>query len=190
MEPACTYRFTHRTELRKWLEEHARTEKECWVVCSRASDAPSDALRYMDVVEEALCFGWIDPTCKNDGGIPLQRLSPRKKGSRWTELNKERCRRLEKLGLMTDEGRKVLPDMSERGFEIADDILCRLRADAAVWRNFEAFHPLYRRVRIDNIERVRKNAELFAKRLQKFMDNTRRNVMYGDWNDKGNLLSY
>ena len=58
----------------------------------------SDALRYMDVVEEALCFGWIDPTCKNDGGIPLQRLSPRKKGSRWTELNKERCRRLENWG--------------------------------------------------------------------------------------------
>jgi len=45
-------------------------------------------------------------------------------------------------------------------------------------------------VRIDNIERVRKNPELFEKRLQKFMDNTRRNVMYGNRNDKGNLLSY
>ncbi|MDE5691179.1 MAG: YdeI/OmpD-associated family protein [Alistipes sp.] len=160
------------------------------MVCSRAADAPSDALHYLDVVEEALCFGWIDSTCKNDGGVPLQRLSPRKKGSRWTELNKERCRRLEKLGLMTDEGRKVLPDMSEREFEIADDILRRLRADETVWRNFEALPPLYRRVRIDNIERVRKNAELFAQRLQKFIDNTRRNVMYGNWNDKGNLLSY
>ncbi|MDE7304789.1 MAG: YdeI/OmpD-associated family protein [Alistipes sp.] len=190
MEPARIYRFTHRTELRKWLAEHARSEKECWVVCSRASDAPSDALRYMDAVEEALCFGWIDSTCKNDGGVPLQRLSPRKKGSRWTELNKERCRRLEKLGLMTDEGRKVLPDMSERGFEIADDILCRLKADATVWRNFEAFPALYRRVKIDNIQRMRKNAALFENRLQKFIDNTRRNVMYGNWNDGGTLLSY
>lgn len=91
---------------------------------------------------------------------------------------------------MTDAGREVLPDMSERGFEIADDILCRLKADAAVWRNFEAFPVLYRRVRIDNIQRVRKNAALFEMRLQKFINNTRHNVMYGDWNDGGTLLSY
>ena len=190
MKPDRIYRFEHRKALRQWLAEHARSEKECWVVCSRAADAPDGALRYTEVVEEALCFGWIDSTCKNDGGVPLQRLSPRKKGSRWTELNKERCRRLEKLGLMTDEGRRVLPDMSERGFGIADDILCRLKADATVWRNFEALPALYRRVRIDNIQRARKNAELFEKRLQKFIDNTRRNVMYGGWNDNGNLLSY
>ncbi|WP_296007198.1 YdeI family protein [uncultured Alistipes sp.] len=190
MQPDRIYRFEHRAALRLWLAEHARSEKECWVVCSRAADAPAGTLRYIDVVEEALCFGWIDSTCKNDGGVPLQRLSPRKKGSRWTELNKERCRRLEKQGLMTDAGREVLPDMSERGFEIADDILCRLKADAAVWRNFEAFPVLYRRVRIDNIQRVRKNAALFEMRLQKFINNTRHNVMYGDWNDGGTLLSY
>ena len=37
-------------------------------------------------------------------------LSPRSKKSSWTELNKERVRRLERLGLMRDEGRRVLPD--------------------------------------------------------------------------------
>ncbi|MDE5709341.1 MAG: YdeI/OmpD-associated family protein [Alistipes sp.] len=184
------HRFRDRKELRAWLAEHARSEKECWVVCSRAADAPTDALHYLDVVEEALCFGWIDSTCKNDGGVPLQRLSPRKKGSRWTELNKERCRRLEKQGLMTDAGREALPEMDERGFEIADEVLERLRADETVWRNFEALPPLYRRVRIDNIQRVKKKPELFENRLQKFIDNTRRNILYGDWNDKGKLLSY
>ena len=39
-----------------------------------------------------------------------QRLSPRRKGSHWTELNKQRCRDLERRGLMTDFGLKVLPD--------------------------------------------------------------------------------
>ena len=70
-------------------------------------------LCYLDVVEECLCFGWIDTTRKKlpDGKL-IQRLTPRSKNSKWSELNKERVRRLEKLGFMTDEGRKSLPDMS------------------------------------------------------------------------------
>ncbi len=190
MQPTRIYRFSHREELRKWLAEHSRTEKECWIVCSRATDTPPGALRYLDVVEEALCFGWIDSTCKNDGGIPLQRLSPRKKGSRWTELNKERCRRLEKLGRMTEHRRKVLPDLNTDEFVIAADILGRLQEDETVWRNFQALPALYRRVRIDNIQRVRSNAELFENRLSKFIDHTRRNVLYGDWHDREKLLTY
>lgn len=60
-------------------------------------------------MEEALCFGWIDSTVKKlDTGITIQRLSPRKKGSIWSELNKERCRRMEKLGKMTQAGKKSI----------------------------------------------------------------------------------
>lgn len=69
---------------------------------------------YIDAVEEAMCFGWIDSTAKKmDNGVTAQRLAPRRKGSIWPELNKERCRRMEQLGRMTDVGRAVLPDMSE-----------------------------------------------------------------------------
>jgi hypothetical protein len=60
---------------------------------------------YIDAVEEAMCFGWIDSTTKKmDNGITAQRLAPRRKGSLWSELNKERCRRMERLGRMTDAG--------------------------------------------------------------------------------------
>lgn len=53
--------------------------------------------------------GWIDSTCKKmpDGRF-AQRLSPRRKGSNWTDLNKQRCADLELRGLMTAAGRKVL----------------------------------------------------------------------------------
>lgn len=45
---------------------------------------------YLDAVEEALCFGWIDARAKRRWmGIWAQRLSPRAKGSKWSELNKE-----------------------------------------------------------------------------------------------------
>lgn len=50
---------------------------------------------------------------------------PRRKGSAWSELNKERCCRIERLGRMTDAGRKVLPDMSPKGF--ASSRMCRRR---------------------------------------------------------------
>ena len=64
---------------------------------------------YNDAVEEALCFGWIDSTLKKlpDGRL-AQRLSPRRKGSHWTELNRARCKELEERGLMTDAGRAAL----------------------------------------------------------------------------------
>jgi uncharacterized protein YdeI (YjbR/CyaY-like superfamily) len=63
---------------------------------------------YIDVVEEALCFGWIDSTLKKlpDGRL-AQRLSPRRKKSHWTKLNIERCIDLEERGLMTPAGREL-----------------------------------------------------------------------------------
>jgi len=60
--------------------------------------------------KEAMCFGWIASTTKHlENGVTAQKLAPRKKNSLWSELNKERCRRMEKLGRMTDAGRAVLP---------------------------------------------------------------------------------
>jgi len=102
-----------REDLRIWLQENGKTKKSCWVLVSMTSTPKR--LLYLDAVEEALCFGWIDGVKKKISETGLaQRLSPRSKKSSWTELNKERVRRLEKLGLMRDEGRRVLPDMDFR----------------------------------------------------------------------------
>jgi uncharacterized protein YdeI (YjbR/CyaY-like superfamily) len=85
------YKPQHRQDLRDWLADHAASEKECWVVIDRAQAN----LSYLDVVEEAICFGWIDSTKKKLSETEVaQRLSPRSKKSQWTELNKERARRL------------------------------------------------------------------------------------------------
>lgn len=97
--------FTERCQLRSWLEENHRQAKFCWVVTSRSKHTSYKCIPYIEIVEEALCFGWIDSTVKKmpDGRL-VQRLSPRRKGSHWTELNKERCMSLEDRGLMTDVG--------------------------------------------------------------------------------------
>lgn len=178
-----------REELRAWLLAHSRTEKSCWVIVGMTPSP--DKLLYLDAVEEALCFGWIDSVKKKISEIGLaQRLSPRSKKSSWTELNKERVRRLEKLGYMREEGRRVLPDMDPDSFKIDEAIAQRIQEEQQVYENFMAFPDLYKRVRIDTIQSVKNQPALFSSRLEKFIANTRANKMYGSWHDHGRLLDY
>ena len=174
---------TSREQWRDWLVENHATKREIWISTAKSLDG----LHYLDAVEEALCFGWIDSTIKAGEGVMWRRFSPRRKRSPWTELNKERCRRLERLGLMTDAGRAVLPNMD---FHIDDDVLAALQSDKIVWQNFQTLPALYVRVRIDNVQNIRKrDPEAYQRRLQKFIDNTRNGIMYGEWHDDGRLLA-
>jgi len=176
-------------QLRAWLEANCNTARACWVAVSM-KPTPGTLL-YLDAVEQSLCFGWIDGVKKKFSATQVaQRLSPRSARSSWTELNKERVRRLEKLGLMRDEGRKVLPDMDPASFTIDGVIERRLREDQQVFDNFSAFPALYSRVRIDTIQSNKHLPELFNSRLDKFITNTRDNIMYGQWHDNGRLLDY
>ena len=108
--------YSDRSQLRAWLQENHSKEKECWVVMSRSKTPPAGVLTYIDVVEEALCFGWIDSTLKKlpDGRL-AQRLSPRHKKSHWTKLNIDRCIDLEDRGLMTPAGRDALKARKPKG---------------------------------------------------------------------------
>lgn len=145
------------------------------------------SLWYLDAVEEALCFGWIDSSQKVIDGIRHQRFSPRRKGSVWTELNKERVRRLEKLNLMTNAGRLVLPDMSEE-FIMDKDIEKLLKKEKAL-DNFNSFPKLYKKIRIYNINFYKKrNKDTYEKALKHFIEETKKNKMFGQWNDYGRLL--
>ena len=177
--------ITDRVGLRSWFELNASTARECYIWISL--DGNDGGILYLDAVEEALCFGWIDGHITKIEGLGLvRRFSPRQKRSNWTELNKARCERLERLGLMTDAGREALSQAPP--FGIDDNVLSRLREDPVVYANFLGFPELYRRVRIDNIQRFRKSRpDLFKNRLDKFVEKTRKGMMYGEWNDGGRL---
>lgn len=179
-----------RKEFREWLQEHSTQEKECWIVLKRGNPIEEGILYYLDAVEEALCFGWIDSTIRTIDNIAMQRFSPRRKNSPWTELNKERVRRLEKLGLMTDSGRAVLPQMDVRKFQIDTEIEKALK-EARVWSKFKTFHPLYQRIRAYNIAFARtKYPDSYKKALTHLIEETKKGKMYGEWNDYGRLLEY
>ncbi|MDO5812269.1 MAG: thymidylate synthase [Bacillota bacterium] len=179
-----------RKTFRKWLEENASKETECWVEVKRGKPVDNQHFWYLDAVEEALCFGWIDSTHKLINGIRMQRFTPRKKNSPWTELNKERVRRLETLGLMTEQGRKVLPKMGVRSFKVDTEIEKALK-QARVWSKFKSFDHLYQRIRAYNIAFYKKkDPKKYQAMLERLIEETKKGKMFGEWNDYGRLLNY
>lgn len=89
---------------------------------------------------------------------------------------------------MTDSGRAVLTDMSDDGFVIDTDILAALQSDVDVWTNFQNLPSLYKRIRINTIQIKKNQPDVFAARLNKFIENTKKGVVYGEWNNNGRLL--
>ena len=190
MNAKSVLNIDNRGDFREWLNRHATTEPECWVALKRGKPTNDSSFWYLDAVEEALCFGWIDSTHKVIGGVRMQRFTPRKKNSPWTELNKERVRRLEKLGLMTDVGRAVLPPMGIRSFRVDPDIELEMKK-ARVWSKFRSFPPLYQRIRAYNVAFYKKrDPEMYKRTLAHLIEETKKGQMFGEWNDYGRLLDY
>jgi uncharacterized protein YdeI (YjbR/CyaY-like superfamily) len=186
MEVRSKFKARNRNEWRSWLTANHKAKTEIWLVSDVRTEHPT--VSYLDSVEEAICFGWIDGIAKRISDFEKgQRFTPRRSGSTWTELNRERARRLIRLGLMTDAGKCKLPDLSSR-FEISDDILAAIHSNSDARSHFEEFPDLYVRVRIGYIEEMRKRPDEYARRLNNFIRKTTEGKMFGNWNDDGRLL--
>jgi uncharacterized protein YdeI (YjbR/CyaY-like superfamily) len=101
-----------RAAWRAWLEEHHASTDGAWVArWSRASGrSQSDpTVDYDALVEEALCFGWIDGVVNRlPDGRQAQLVTPRRRGSGWASSNKQRVERLVADGRMTPAGQAVI----------------------------------------------------------------------------------
>lgn len=184
MTPVNILEIKTRDELRRWYEENHATVREFWLPVTRGKVMAENVVAYLDAVEEALCFGWIDSTIKYHEGRKLQRFTPRRKGSYWTQLNRERCRRLEAIGMMTDAARDAMPpDM----FKMDKRIKSAFKKNPDAWEFFQSTHPLYQRVRLDSVQR---HEELFESRLKRLIEQRAKGKMFGEWNDGGKLLEY
>jgi uncharacterized protein YdeI (YjbR/CyaY-like superfamily) len=95
---------TSRAQWRLWLMDNHRTSGSIWLVTfKKASGQPT--LSNDDIVEEALCFGWIDSLPRKlDDMRSMLLLSPRKSGSAWSAINKARAERMTAASLMEPAG--------------------------------------------------------------------------------------
>lgn len=167
---------------RQWLSKNHDKETCVWLIYyKKASGKPR--VSYNDAVDEAICFGWIDSTVKRlDEERFAQRFTPRRPGSQFSEMNKERARRLIKKKKMTSAGMKTLPkDLNKKEkLVLAPDVLKALKADKDAWKNFQKFPEYYKRIRIAYVENQRKHGqENFEKALNYLVKMSSKNKRYG-----------
>ena len=141
-------RVGDRAAWRAWLAENHAEAKGVWVVrARRQADAELD---YDALVEEALCFGWVDGRMQPiDDEETMQLVTPRRPGSAWATSNKERVARLEQGGALDESGRRVVAAAKADGswarydsaeaLEIPDDLAAALAANAPAALHFAAF---------------------------------------------------
>ncbi len=173
-----------RQHWRSWLETHHLSKPEIWLQrFIKASGRPS--ISYDDLVEECLCFGWIDGIVKKlDAESNVQRITPRRKKSFLSELNRQRIWKLQEQGLMTPAGIAIIQDQlgsPDDHFEIPAWVLEQLQADEEVWSNFEAFPHFYKRLKIGWIADIKGDSrrDEAQKRLDYFMKMTAKGKRYG-----------
>jgi len=95
-------------ELRAWLAENHARGQSVWLVTGK-KQAGAGYIPYAGIVEELLCFGWIDSLPRAlDERRAMLLISPRKPGSAWSKDNRERIARLEAEGRMAAPGRAVV----------------------------------------------------------------------------------
>lgn len=96
--------FADREAWRAWLEENHDKSEGVWLVYYK-KDSGKTSLLYEEAVEEAICFGWIDSQVKAiDDERYMQRYTPRKRSSVWSQSNKERVISMVEQGRMTEFG--------------------------------------------------------------------------------------
>lgn len=152
-------------EWRAWLAAHHRQADSIWLVRWKKGRGPH--LAYADVVDEALCWGWIDSLPRKlDDERSMLLLSPRRAGSAWSAVNKAKVERLIAEGRMQAAALTKIEMAKADGswdrlnevdaLKVPDDLARALSAegqDAA--RNFAAFSPSSRRGILEWITQAR-----------------------------------
>ncbi len=169
--------YVHRiADWRAWLRKHGKTSREIWLVYYR-KESGKPRLSYNDAVDEALCFGWIDSTVKKiDAERFAQRFTPRRPGSKTSEMNEARARRLVREKRMTPAGLATIGTL--RAPRPAD-IRAALERDADAWKHFQRFPAPYRRIRIAFVEGARRRPTEFQRRLRNLVRRSAKNERFG-----------
>lgn len=173
-------------ELRGWLERNHQRAAAVWLVTwKKQPGAPY--IPYSEIVDELICFGWIDSTPRKlDDRRTMRLIAPRRPGSGWSTVNREKVERLLAEGRMHSAGLARVEEAKADGSWMAlaavddllipDDLAAELDRLPDARRRFEAFPPSSRRAILEWIHnakqpatrerRVRETAEKAALNLK------------------------
>lgn len=168
--------------LRSWLlENHGQTES-VWLVTFKKSEADKYVSRW-DVLDELICFGWIDGIRRKlDETRTMQLISPRKV-EHWARTYKDRAANLIDEGRMHEAGLKTIEISKSNGLwnfmddvdnlVVPDDLTAALKKGDGALEFFSALNASSKRfvlrwVKLAKTDKTRKNrilklAQLSAK---------------------------
>ncbi|MBD1997071.1 YdeI/OmpD-associated family protein [Leptolyngbya sp. FACHB-541] len=179
-----------RSEWRAWLEQHHTRDKGVWLISyKKATGKPR--FDYEEAVEEALCFGWIDSKGnKLDEERSLLWFAPRKPGTGWSKLNKERVERLIAQNMMMPAGLAKVEAAKQDGswnaldaieaLEIPPDLETALASYAEAKQNFEAFPRSVKRGILEWVAAA-KRPETRTKRINETAQLAAQNLRANQW---------
>jgi uncharacterized protein YdeI (YjbR/CyaY-like superfamily) len=162
-----------------WLDAQPATSNGLWLKLAKAG-AGEPSLTKQEAIDGALCHGWIDGQLRPyDDRHWLVRFTPRRRGSRWSQVNRDRALELIELGRMRPRGldeierarrdgrwKAAYPSQSKA--KVPPDLQRALDADAAARRHFEQLDSRNRYAILYRIEDAKK-PETRAQRIAKFV---------------------
>jgi uncharacterized protein YdeI (YjbR/CyaY-like superfamily) len=140
--------FPDQAALEAWLEENEAAPGLYVKLAKKGAEVPS--VTYAEVVEACLCFGWIDGRSNRlDDRFYLQRITPRRARSVWSQKNVEAVEALTAAGRMRPAGLTAVEAARADGrwerayagsatITVPDDLAEALAAEPAAQREFEA----------------------------------------------------
>jgi uncharacterized protein YdeI (YjbR/CyaY-like superfamily) len=171
--------FASDADWEAWLEEHHSTSDGVWIKMAKKRSGIA-SVAYPEVLDTALCFGWIDGQRKAlDENHFLQRFTPRRARSKWSRINRDKVEALILAGRMRPaglaeierakaDGRWDAAYAGARAIEVPEDLQRELdaRPDAAAF-----FSQLSSQNRYAILFRLHdaKRPETRARRLEQFV---------------------
>jgi uncharacterized protein YdeI (YjbR/CyaY-like superfamily) len=115
VDPKQIRTFRNRKAFETWLRANHAREGELWLkIHKKGSGLPS--VTADEAIDAALCWGWIDGLRKGfDEHSFLQRFTPRRPKSVWSQINRDRVARLIAAGRMTAHGQRQIDAAKEDG---------------------------------------------------------------------------
>lgn len=147
--------FASQAELRTWLMKNHASTDELWVGMYKKHTGKA-SFTWAQVVDEVLCFGWIDGIRKSiDAESFANRITPRRKNSMWSAINLKRVEELKVLGLMQPAGLKAYEERDpsrsqqysseQREIAFPPELLSQFKKHKPAWAFFSVQPPGYRK---------------------------------------------
>lgn len=175
-------------QFRQWLEKNHDKTTELFIgFYKKASGKKS--ITYPEALDEALCFGWIDGVRKTIDDVSyMQRFTPRKTRSIWSNVNVRHVERLQREGRMAEAGLKAyaLRDPKRTGIyafenkprEFSPEFEMKFRANKRAWEFFQSEPPSIRKVCIFWVMSAKKE-ETRLRRLDNLIDSSAKGLRRG-----------